>query len=312
MRNIGMVANEAQGRRLADYLLTKGIRSQLEPTSDGWAVWVCDEDRVADGRAELAAFKEDPESPRYAAAAADASRLRAEASARERQLQRNVVDVRSQWTRPRANRPVTLALIAISVVVGFLSNFGANDRGPLIQNLVIARWRGAELLARNHRLSRLFARDSEIRRGELWRLVTPIFIHFGPVHLLFNMLAAHSLLGVVEMRYGSGRLAALVLLLAVSSNVSQYAWSGPTFGGMSGVVFGVFGFAWMKSRFDPTAGIYIDPGSVTMMLVFMVLCMTGYMGPIANTAHLVGLLTGVAVAIAPIGWRRLTGRQSPW
>ncbi|MGQ0637288.1 MAG: rhomboid family intramembrane serine protease [Planctomycetaceae bacterium] len=312
MRNIGTVATEAQGRRLRDYLLTQGIKSQLEPTSDGWAVWVCDEDRVADGRAELASFKEDPEASRYAAAAVTAERLRSAAASQERERQRNVVDVRSQWTRPRANRPVTFALIAISVIVGFLSKFGADDRGQLIQRLVIARWRGAEVLAHDSRISRLLAPNSDIRRGEIWRLVTPIFIHFGPMHLLFNMLAAHSLLGVVEMRYGSMRLALLVVLLAVISNVSQYLWSGPTFGGMSGVVFGVFGFAWMKSRFDPTSGIYIDPGSVTMMLFFLVLCMTGYLGPIANTAHLTGLLAGVALALAPIFWRRLTHPPSPW
>src|SRR5438270_379342 len=91
---------------------------------------------------------------------------------------------------------------------------------------------------------------------ELWRVVTPAFIHFSEFHILFNMLWLFSLGGQLELRYGSARLVVLVLLMAVPSNLCQYffstivieGWkpvvtqSSPLFGGMSGVVFGLFGF----------------------------------------------------------------------
>lgn len=303
MRQIGTLPHEPDARRFADFLLTCGIRTQLEPAVTGWLVWVLDEDKVADGRAEFARFVENPAAARYDEAAAEAGRLRDEAIAREKQSRRNIVDVKSQWTRPSANRPVTWLLIGVSVAVAFMTNFGSDQRpDSIVQKLSFSSF---EVTHRGIAYFPLTSPLSDVRQGQIWRLVTPIFIHFGPMHLLFNMLATHSIGGVLEMRFGSLRLALLVLALAVCSNTAQYAWDGPTFGGISGVVFGLFGFAWMKSRFDPAAGIYIDPGTVTMMLIFLVLCMTGMLGRIANAAHLVGLLGGVAAGIAPVAWRRL-------
>lgn len=303
MRQIGSLNSEKQAQRLADFLLTQGIRTQLEPAAGAWAIWVLDEDRVADGRAEFARFSENPEAPVYAESAAAAEKMRSDLIARQKQLRRNVIDVRSQWTRPTANRPVTWMLMGTSIVVSLLTNFG-KDAGPtsIMQYLSMASYEPID----ERRYFPGPGLMEDLRHGEVWRLVTPVFLHFDPWHLLMNMMATHSLAGLLEMRYGSARLVGLVLFIAVLSNLGQYIWSGPEFGGMSGVVFGLFGFAWMKSRFDPSSGLYLDPASITMMLFFLVLCMTGLVGHIANAAHLIGLLAGTAAGYAPIAWRRLT------
>ena len=125
--------------------------------------------------------------------------------------------------------------------------------------------------------------------GQWWRLVTPIFLHFNLPHLLFNSLALMSLGSAVEALRGSGRMLALVLAIAVASNVAQFYWAGPMFGGLSGVAFGLFGYIWMKSRFEPGAGFFMPQNTVIMFLVFMAFCFTGMLGPIANAAHTVGL-----------------------
>lgn len=299
MRQIGSLKTDAEQQRFVDYLLTRGIRSQADRADDGWSIWVYDEDRVPEARSILARFQAHPDDPAFENARAEAERLRSEAIAREKQIRRQIVDVRSTWTnRSAATRPVTILLIAVSVVVGFLTRFGegGGDEG-LIPRLSFANY---SIQGSYFEYYAAFGPKGDIRRGEVWRLMTPIFLHFGPIHLLFNMLGLHSVGSAIEIRLRSLRFGLLVLGLAVASNTAQYLWSGPTFGGMSGVVFGLFGYVWIKSRFDPAAGLYIDPRSVTMMLFFLVLCMTGLIGSIANAAHLVGLFGGVAAAYLPL------------
>ncbi len=126
-----------------------------------------------------------------------------------------------------------------------------------------------------------------------------------------------SLGGAVESARGSLRFILLVLLLAAASNTAEYFlnWSfaeqpwfsfrqNPSFGGMSGVLYGLFGYAWMKSRFEPEAGLHMPPDTVVIMLGWFVLCLFGFVGAIANVAHGVGLLVGVLIGYAPRLWRR--------
>jgi GlpG protein len=149
-----------------------------------------------------------------------------------------------------------------------------------------------------------------VKQGEVWRLVTPIFIHFGVMHLVFNMLMLYSLGRLIEGRRGTLIFALMVLALAVSSNLAEYylarsfkegRWAlrgSPQFGGMSGVLYGLFGYLWMKGRYDPASGLGVDRTTVLIMLGWFVLCLTGLMGPIANVAHAAGLLGGVLLGLA--------------
>jgi GlpG protein len=80
------------------------------------------------------------------------------------------------------------------------------------------------------------------------------------------------------------------------------------FGGMSGVVFALFGYAWIKGKYEPHLGIGMAPQTVTFMLFWLVLCTTGLVGPIANVAHFGGLIGGVLFAYVPYALRRLRRR----
>ena len=71
-----------------------------------------------------------------------------------------------------------------------------------------------------------------------------------------------------------------------------------TFGGMSGVVYALFGYVWMKGRYEPEQGMILHPSTVQTMLLWLVLCMTGFLGNIANAAHVVGLVAGILFGLA--------------
>ena len=102
------------------------------------------------------------------------------------------------------------------------------------------------------------------------------------------------------------RLVGLVLVCAVISNLTQYLYKGASFGGMSGVVYGLFGYVWVKGRFQPHLGLGISPESSGIMIGWLFLCMTGLVGPIANAAHVAGLIVGAATAYGSYGYKRLT------
>ena len=305
MRQIGTLADERQVQRLGDYLLTQGIRIQVEPSEGRFAIWAIDEDLVAKAREVLQQFSQNPEDERYVAAEREARTLRDELIRKEKDRRRTVVDVSRQWTTPRA-RPLTFLLIVICCALAFATNFGEDDEGAIWQNLVIASYAHPD--GTSGWYHRVIAPGSEILRGQVWRLVTPIFLHLGPVHLLMNMMAMQNLGTIIELRRGPWRMALMVLVIAVVSNLVQYAYAGPRFAGISGVAFGLFGYVWIKSEYDPVAGIVIHPSNVTMMLFFMVLCMTGLIGPIANAAHVAGLVTGILLGYGPVVKRLFLSR----
>ena len=120
-----------------------------------------------------------------------------------------------------------------------------------------------------------------------------MFIHYGILHILFNMLWLHDLGSMIEGRQSTQKLAFLVFAIAGISNLAQYVVSGPKFGGMSGVVYGLLGYIWMRGKFDPGSGLFLHPSTVTMMLIWFVICLTGFVGA-ANTVHATGLAMGMA------------------
>jgi GlpG protein len=301
MREIGTVPNARDAQRLADYLLTLGIRSRVDAKEDGSSIWVYDEDQRERGRLELEQFLIAPSDARYEQATQQARRLEREAAAREKRYSKNVIDMRDRWDTGRlGRRPVTMSLVAISCGVALIYGFGNSAEGIVRLSEL---WFRIPVVADGHVLG--FAPLSATLQGQLWRLVTPIFIHMFPMHLLFNMFATIDLGSQVELRLGTWRMLAMVLLIAIVSNVSQNWWVGPNFGGMSGVAYGLFGYIWIRSRTDPTSGFFMHPTTVMVMMLWLILCYVGFFGSVANAAHTGGLAMGAALAFAPTIWRRL-------
>lgn len=140
--------------------------------------------------------------------------------------------------------------------------------------------------------------NDTLASGQWWRLLTPMLIHFGILHLAMNSLWYWELGRRIEARQGSVMLLGLTLLFSLVANFAQYLHAGPSlFGGLSGVLYGLLGHCWIFQRLAPTPAYRLPPGVLVMMLVWLLICVTGIFellqfGAIANAAHVGGLLTG--------------------
>jgi GlpG protein len=330
MRQLTTFPSADSARALADYLLTLKIDTQLEKQPDGWAIWIRDEDHVPRARQELEEFQRNPADPRYTGAGSTAAQLRKQKLQEDKAYHRRQERFYSRMRRAGSAGGVTLTLIAISVIVTVLV-YGFTFGPSLREALSIAPSDRFELVgfdpsARTFegavRLKVIPSPGLEpILHGEIWRLVTPIFPHIGIWHLVFNMWALYILGGVIERHRGQVRYLALVLVLAVLSNLAQYflgkIGSGvplaslprsPHFGGMSGVIYGLFGYIWMKARFQPEMGLLIDSRNIIILMGWFFLCMTPlirYLVPqgVANVAHAAGLIAGMLISYIPIMWK---------
>jgi len=334
MRQLAVLPNADAARTLADRLQALRIETRLDQAADGWAVWVFDEDRLPEARKELADFTANPADPRFTGARREAEQERRRARQAEEEAP-PVVRPPPAW----APRPpyVTHALVFLSCVVfvlhtGFLIQAnGGLASGEVFDILVWGHAEGQAVFtsptqqalsisqferANAHEVRWPFL-DDILHRGQVWRLVTPIFLHFGLIHLLFNMMMLRPMGAVIELRRGVWRYLLLVLVCAVGSNLAQYFFPlgvgrdffrpNPLFGGMSGVLYALFGYIWMKARYQPEMGLWLSPRLVFWMLAWLFLCMSGALGSIANTAHLAGLALGVVIGAAPTLWRRARG-----
>jgi GlpG protein len=101
----------------------------------------------------------------------------------------------------------------------------------------------------------------------------------------------------IEFRMSPWQLALLVAVTGVPSNLGQFYFDGPRFGGMSGVVYGLLGYIWIQGHLNPRAGLFLHKRIAIMIMVWYALCWTGLVGPVANMAHTVGLLAGLAAGL---------------
>ena len=147
--------------------------------------------------------------------------------------------------------------------------------------------------------------EQTLSEGQWWRMITPIFVHFGLLHLAMNSMWYWELGRRIEQRQGASMLLGLTLLFGVISNLSQYAFGGPgIFGGLSGVLFGLLGHCWLFQKVSPNEAYRLPPGVVVLMLVWLVICLTGVVDvvsfgtlAIANAAHVGGLVAGCITGV---------------
>lgn len=145
--------------------------------------------------------------------------------------------------------------------------------------------------------------------GQVWRLFTPILLHFGFVHLAFNVAIVAEFGRRVERGLGSAGLLGAVAAIAAVSNLSQLLLATPAlFGGLSGVAYGLLGLTLVRRQLAPDDPAWQVHGSLAVMLIaFLVLMSTGVTEffdlYIANTAHWAGLVSGLVIG-AITGLRR--------
>lgn len=290
MRIIGHLDDDKAARTFGDFLYVQGIENEAERDGNRWAIWVHSDDQLAAAGKLLEEFRANPNDARFLAGS-PAEKLREKAKAEDAAYRKRVVPGRKLFPGLSSHGFgfVTYVLIFASLGIFLVSKMG-EDTGrlaPLLINEVTVEGDNVRWLQGFH----------SIRQGEAWRLFSPIVLHFGIAHILFNMFWLRDLGSLFEARLGSGYFTAFVLVVAAASNSAQYLHtSQPIFGGMSGVNYALIGYCWIRGRFDPSAGIHLDGQSLMIALVWFFACFTGWVGPIANTAHTAGLIAGMAWA----------------
>ena len=142
--------------------------------------------------------------------------------------------------------------------------------------------------------------------SEPLRLLGPAFFHFSWLHIVFNTMWWWQLGGSIEKNLGKITLINLFLISAIASNLGQFLVSGPQFGGLSGVVYGVVGFVWWMGWLAPQRGLFLSKSIIGFLLFWLALGYTDIL-PInmANTAHLLGLISGCLFALWTIKTTKL-------
>lgn len=276
---IGPFSNPSEAHSLHSYAMKRQLRCQL--VQQGGRYWLQAEQPADTERLQALwhAYRQAPETVRAEAWQDEVLAEPVEVWSAERRAQRTwAVTLKRlslwQWT-----------VIGAALLVFALMNLGF-ERAVLTE-LLFSQWpHGAP----------------ELRQGELWRLLSPILLHFSLMHLAFNLLWFWQLSGQIRRYFPLWLNPLLLVLSAVLSNSLQYLWSASMFGGLSGVVYALLGFVWWQGR-SAKAPVRVSTSIVYFMLGWLVIGFTGVldaMMPMANMAHLGGLVVGMAVAQA---WR---------
>lgn len=304
MRCLGEIDGRKRTETFVAFLLTEGISAQIDSVDaakDRWQLWIRQEDQLPVAREHLYAFVNNPDDPRYIKAMESASQILAE---KEKQRKAAAKNIRRMEVRPRSAMsgpipPLTLTLLILSIVISLVTTLGkpkpTNEWGVAVVKTL-------SFVSQADYIATEGDPAASLRKGEVWRAITPIFLHLSMFHLAMNMFMLVSFGRMVERWLGTPRYALFVLLLAVGSNLLQglmpEALQGsPFFGGISGVLYGFFGYVWVRSSINPMLGVSI-PMPVAMIFVgIIVLGLSGVFPSLrlAHLAHLGGLLIGAAM-----------------
>lgn len=277
MRLLADFAKAKEANARCDYLETEGIESEVR-SGKKHALWVLDDDLVERAEALLENFDDKADHASAASKSRKAKKTKAKPMAKA---------TTSESSSYSTTNPLTLLMIAASVLVAFTTDIGAGYTDVLAKLLVVPAKD-----ASGGYINFAIALDW----NEPWRFFTPMFIHFGFIHIAFNMMWLYRFGNQIESLHGTFTLIGLACVAQFAGSMLQYHISGPYFGGMSGVNYALFGFVWMQSKYGQR-GYGIQKQDTLLLMAWLVVCATGLIGPVANAAHSAGLAVGLAAGL---------------
>ena len=204
--------------------------------------------------------------------------------------------VNGRWQPKPAHAPIVMGMVVVAAVLAWMTGLGQQNVSALFL-IVDPRYHDVSSFD-----ARLVALLDTLASGQVWRLISPDFLHFSWSHLIFNAVILWFLGSQVEWLDGKKRFLVLFVATSLGANLLQYMMNGPFFGGLSGVVYGVLGYCWLSQQQLPR--FQFPPALMIFAVVWMLLGFTALpevlgIGRMANEAHLGGLLTGLALAALP-------------
>ncbi len=205
---------------------------------------------------------------------------------------------RSSFIATLRHSPLTAAVLLLTLLTAAVTLLG--------DNYGAIRWLNFSDFHIEGEYAYFATLEQTLATKQWWRLITPIFVHFGFLHLAMNSMWYWELGRRIESRQGALMLLGLTLVFALVSNASQYVFGGPgIFGGLSGVLYGLLGHCWLFQKLAPGDAYRLPSGVVALMLIWLVVCLTGAIEvlsfgtlAIANAAHVGGLVVGCITGVA--------------
>lgn len=304
MRYLAQIEGKQRAEAFVAYLLTQAVSTHIESVADNdqlWEVWIRDEDALEKARAELDQFNANSKDPKYAAAVSEARQIIKQKQEASKAASKNIRPVRYRGTASLTGGripPLTMTLLIVCIAVSLLTNFMRPSEGyklgrTMVEQLSFVSPRAYEESGHDPAAS--------LKRGEIWRAVTPVFLHGSPVHLAMNMLALVMLGRITERLLGTPRYAMMVLLLAslpmlLACLMPPNLDGSPFTVGISGVVYGLVAYLWIVSMQRPELGFRIPGSMIALLLIVVALGFGGLITGLSNWGHLGGFVVGLALS----------------
>lgn len=247
---------------LADYLSSKNLKCNIEIREHSYALVLLDSSQLAKAEAELSLFLQEPNHPRYRAVSWEHSRPSTIENSQD-----------NLWTELFLQAQPFTTIIFLGCILIFIGQKFV----PQIYSWLWFEWPSVN--------------------GQIWRILTPAFLHFSWLHLIFNLAWWWYLGSKIEIRYQASKLLMLFIVAGIIPNLLQAIFVGPDFGGLSGVTYSLLSYLWWRERHLPTDEKSVSDGLLIFMGVWVLL---GFIGVLdlqaANYAHLGGLIIGLIQA----------------
>lgn len=147
--------------------------------------------------------------------------------------------------------------------------------------------------------------------ADLGRTITPMFLHFGELHLIFNMLWLWYFGRQLESIQSILSFTILILVMSFVSNTTQYMVNDANnFGGMSGVVYGLVSYTWVIHKLMPKSYLSLNSNMFVFFLVALVAMEIFASSYVATSAHIGGLFSGLVLGGGGVIYNRYILRKS--
>lgn len=270
---VGVLPKREMALKFADYLNSIGIKATAKPGfGANYSVYVAEERDVSKAKLELLRFGNNP----FAKAYNKASWSQGRSVKRERVVGAGSLGF-SMGTY-RWNLFTFASILEIVCILVYLCSLVPSSEQAVYGALGwITSWQVTE-------------------NFQIWRVVTPILLHFSIIHIAFNIVMFEAFARPIERFFGTFKLVYIVLSIAVVSNILQFMFlpANAIFGGMSGVVYGIIGYmAVLSRRQDLPHELKLPPGLFIVSVVFIAFGF--FFSGIANLCHLGGIILGVVL-----------------
>lgn len=204
---------------------------------------------------------------------------------------------------------VTAVFVVLSILLSLISHFGSprgSKADPAQSTLEQRTFQSLSLVS-----PELYSNNQDafasLKRGEVWRLITSAFLHADPLHLVFNVIWLFFFGSVIERIDGSINLLKIILSshvfgtliqvsLPVTSGLPLSVQGNPFSMGISGAVYGMFGYLWLRPHFTSEYPVFLVRSNLLLMMGWLVICFTPFAETVPNGSQMGGLIVGIALA----------------